>query len=641
MSELAPPEVPPKLFEKTGICIELLDDDACKVVSRLRRKGHETFLVGGCVRDLLLRRTPKDFDVATAARPRQVKSLFRNCRIIGRRFKLAHLHFDQKILEVSTFRRRPDQEQNDDDEDDLLIRSDNAFGSACEDAHRRDFTINALFFDPETDAIHDYVGGIEDIDRGLVRTIGDPLTRIKEDPVRILRAIKFAARLGLRIDETTWQAMLEAAPDLSKSATPRLLEEITRLLRGGSAMRSFQLLRDCGALEVLLPELYKWIQRSDGERRLAFWRGLEALDSRVRHDRDSVTTPLLFATMLWPLFEDAQLGDAAARLEQERGDPEHAGDLGQVVEDLLGPLLRNLAFSRLESGRLKRILVVQRRFGAGLPEDEAPPKRRGRGRSFRAANFVRQDYFIEALRLFELRCLARDQDWDILDAWSDYYAKTTNDAAPIQRLPASSPQREESANGKQRAEGPSRAAQPHKAPVQARGPGRENQGRENQGREGHGRDGERHSREREAHGRSGRDSNRNGKGSKRQAPGGRDDRGRSSQRGPRNNDEATRGKKRGKKRRDRDGGRAPLRIEPENTTPLPPLPDVELDPTEIPTYGSVLGDTGSADKIELERSKGKRARKRLKDTEEPYIPPPPPEDGQGGGDDDEGTFGDW
>lgn len=594
MSATAPTEAPPKLFVRTGIREDLLDDDACKVVSRLRRKGHESFLVGGCVRDLLLRRIPKDFDVATEARPRQVKSLFRNCRIIGRRFKLAHLHFDKKILEVSTFRRPPDENQND-DEDDLLIRSDNAFGSAREDAYRRDFTINALFFDPESDSIHDYVSGIEDIERGVVRTIGDPLTRIKEDPVRILRAIKFAARLGLRIDDATWEAMREAAEDLSRSAPPRLLEEVTRLLKSGSSLRAFQLLRDCGALSVLLPELGAWLDSEDVAARMKFWRGLEALDSRVRKNRRAMTTPLVFARMLWPMFAS------------ENGDDDKLrdADLGKLVESVLGPILKNLSFSRLESGRLKRILVVQRRF---RPTTGASG---GRSRGFKPATFIKQDYFVEALRLFEMRCITSDDGWEELDRWSALYEEQTGDETPVPRATLSEPGTEFDDEAREKTRSDRDRAK------------RDEGGRRN--RRGQSSQSPRATRD----SRNGDRKERKGGGEKRSR----------NQRGDESRSRKSRDEKRG--RRGKRGRGAQIWVEPESTTPLPPLPDVELDPTQIPTYGSVLGDTGSADKIELEKSKGKRARKRMLADEEPYVPPPPPEDsGRGKGDDDD-TFGDW
>lgn len=531
-----------KLFHHTGIRRNALDPDAVKVISRLRRKGHETFFVGGCVRDLLLSRRPKDFDVATSARPRQIKSLFRNCRIIGRRFKLAHLHFDDKILEVSTFRRRP--EQDGDEEDDLLIRSDNAFGSANEDAHRRDFTINGLFLDPESDCIHDYVGGIEDIERGVVRTIGDPLTRIKEDPVRILRAVKFASRLSLKIDPRTWGAMCGAAEDLSRSAPPRLLEELSRLMRSGNALQAFQLMRDCGALQVLLPEVMEHLTTTEHAERLHFWRMLEAVDSLVRQE-EPLTSPVLFGALFFDLLERAK-----RTATDKNGKPLTEGremDIGKLAESLLGPILKRLNFSRAESGRLKRISVVQRRFD----------KTSGR-RGFRPSAFVRQDYFAEALALFRLRCIADDQGWEEYDGWA---ARHGNAQVPPTEIPESrigpkpSPRRRATSQ----------------APVKKVASKRQ----------------------------SSREASSMRKG---------------------------RGKTRGRRKKE---------------AKLPPLPPVELDPHDVPTYGSILGDTGSAEKIELESSKSKRARKKKQVAEEPYVPPPPPEEGPARNTDEDDVFGDW
>lgn len=538
MSQTAPPDVavPPTLFCKTGIYPGALDEDAVKVVARLRRKGHETFLVGGCVRDLLLSRRPKDFDVATSARPRQIKTLFRNCRIIGRRFKLAHLHFDDKILEVSTFRQRPEQEED----DDLLIRSDNSFGTANEDAHRRDFTINALFLNPEDDCIHDYVGGIADIEAGVVRTIGDPLVRIKEDPVRILRAVKFASRLSLRIDGATWQAMCDAAEDLSRSAPPRLLEELLRLMRSGTALQAFQLLRDCGALSVLLPEIGDYLNDVSREQRLRFWRMVEAVDGRVRLTKD-VTSPVLFGALLFPLFEAAQ-GDSG------EGPGGREADSNKLAETVIGPVLKRLNFSRAESGRLKRICVVQRRFGGTSSR-----------RSFRPMAFLKQEFFPEALALLHIRCIATDEHWDEYDEWSRRY---------------------EEAFGKRQ-----------------------------------------DSRDTDANGRDGNDAER-----------GRNRRRRKGKGAPAKQEES---------RSTKRGRRKSKRKKRAREEPLPPLPPIQLDPHEVPTYGSVLGDTGSAEKIELESSKGKRARKKKKTIDEPYVPPPPPEVAVPKRDEDPDVFGDW
>src|SRR5688572_1573091 len=205
-----------------------IDPDAAKVVERLRRFDHAAYLVGGCVRDLLLGQKPKDFDVATSATPNEIRRLFRNCRIIGRRFRLAHIFFGSKIIETSTFRANPRDSEDEPGEastegesQDLLIRRDNVFGTAEEDARRRDFTINGLFYDLETSQVIDYVSGMADLQERLVRTIGDPDIRFREDPVRILRAIKFAARCNLSIEPETYRRMLEHAAEIGKCAQAR------------------------------------------------------------------------------------------------------------------------------------------------------------------------------------------------------------------------------------------------------------------------------------------------------------------------------------------------------------------------------------------------------------------------------------
>ena len=232
---------------------DAIDADADRVVRKLARAGHKAYLVGGCVRDLLVGKKPKDFDVATSATPNEVKATFRNTRIIGRRFRLAHVFFGSKNIEVATFRANPAREDGDDSE--LLIRRDNVFGTETEDARRRDFTINGLFYDVEREEVIDHVGGLADLDAKLVRTIGDPDVRFQEDPVRMLRALKFAARLDFGFEPATWKALLRWRGEISKCAPPRLLEEMHRLLRGGAARRSFELMVETGVLAVLSPYL--------------------------------------------------------------------------------------------------------------------------------------------------------------------------------------------------------------------------------------------------------------------------------------------------------------------------------------------------------------------------------------------------
>jgi len=240
------PKPPMPSLDRAGI-----DPDADRVVRKLTRAGFKTYLVGGCVRDLLVGKTPKDFDVATSATPNEIKATFRNSRIIGRRFRLAHVFFGSKIIETSTFRANP----RDEDANDLLIRRDNVFGTETDDARRRDFTINGLFYDVEREEVIDHVSGLADLDAKLMRTIGDPDIRFQEDPVRMLRAIKFAARLDFGFEPATWNALLRWRGEISKCAPPRLLEEIHRLMRGGAAKRSFELMVETGVLAVLSPYL--------------------------------------------------------------------------------------------------------------------------------------------------------------------------------------------------------------------------------------------------------------------------------------------------------------------------------------------------------------------------------------------------
>ena len=252
-----------------------------KVVRRLRR-GHQAYLVGGCVRDLLLRIRPKDFDVATSAHPNQVKETFRNSRLIGRRFRLAHVFFrGGKIIEVSTFRTNPLDELQDLPQD-LLIRHDNVFGTAEEDARRRDFTINGLFYDVDEGKVIDYVGGKEDLRARLVRTIGNPDVRMREDPVRILRAIRFAAKCNFEVEPQTFAAMKAHVHEIPRCAPPRVLEEVLKLVRSGASRRSFELLRHVGALKILLPPVAAYLESKGSEEAERHLRALDALDAHVR-----------------------------------------------------------------------------------------------------------------------------------------------------------------------------------------------------------------------------------------------------------------------------------------------------------------------------------------------------------------------
>src|SRR6202047_89087 len=228
-----------------------VDPDALRVLYRLRQFNHTAYLVGGSVRDLLIGRRPKDFDIGTSAHPYQVKKLFRNCWIIGRRFRLAHVKFGTKVIEVATFRRQvaPGEEVVADgvpapdpttSEGEHLIHHDNTFGTPEEDAFRRDFTINALFYDIATFSVIDYVGGLEDLRAGIVRAIGDPEVRLREDPVRMLRAVALASRLDFAIDPPVLDAIRKHRHEIAHSSPPRVLEEYFKMLRAGCAEKSFR-----------------------------------------------------------------------------------------------------------------------------------------------------------------------------------------------------------------------------------------------------------------------------------------------------------------------------------------------------------------------------------------------------------------
>jgi len=404
-------KIEPTILSPTGHDLSVLDVDAVRAVTRLIDKGYEAYLVGGCVRDLLLDRAPKDYDIATEARPPQVKRTFpRNCRIIGRRFKLAHLHFhgNTKILECSTFRRNPQEGETNGDGDDLLITRDNEFGTAEEDALRRDFTINALFLDPTEDKIVDHVNGLADIEARVIRTIGEPVVRFREDPVRILRAAKFAGRLGFEVEKETLAAMAETSEDLVRAAPPRVLEEILRLLRSGHALDSFQLLRDVDAIQYLVPVVGRFLENADDEHRAAFWALLEALDRYVQAQPAGAEPPpngVLLAVLMYQ----------AVAAERENQPTRSASS---VAEDLLGSLAVDLRLPRRDSGCLKRICGVQHRF------EQAENKRR-----FRIDAFVRSPYFQEALLLFELRTRAQDGELDVVEHWHELAGTNRADVA--------------------------------------------------------------------------------------------------------------------------------------------------------------------------------------------------------------------
>jgi poly(A) polymerase len=335
-----------------------IDPDALRVLYRLHESGYVAYLVGGSVRDLLLGRRPKDFDVGTSAHPHHVKKLFRNCWIIGRRFRLAHVKFGTKTIEVATFRRQVpvaeiEAQTNDSPEPDddnrgnvhpaarghRVIHRDNTYGTPEEDAFRRDFTVNALFYDIATFSIIDYVGGLRDLDARIIRSIGDPDVRFLEDPVRMLRAVVLAARLEFNIDEPILDAITVHKQEISHSAPARLVEEFYKILRSGHAEEAFKQLRSTGLLKVITPEL---AAESDALRR-----AIAALDRyRARfHDApDTLTNAILAGTLLYPV-------GLIGRPQRFTADP-----LERRIE------LGLLPIARRDVERLHQIMALQHRL---------------------------------------------------------------------------------------------------------------------------------------------------------------------------------------------------------------------------------------------------------------------------------------
>jgi poly(A) polymerase len=329
-----------------------MDIDALKVVRRLVRHGFEAYLVGGGVRDLLLGRRPKDFDVATAARPEQIRRLFRNSRIIGRRFRLVHVIFGAgKVIEVATFRRPPDETA---EGDELLIRSDNVFGHAHEDAIRRDLTINGLLYDVESKEVLDFVGGMPDVRQRVVRTIGDPHIRFLEDPVRMLRAIKFSARLDLGIVPDLYDAILSSRETITDVARPRLLEELLKLLRCGASHRALWLMWETGLMHVVAPEVATFLDDGPGESEsvIRFWRMFTELDRRtaVRGAplHDITLMALLLIEPMLEAVEDSQ-------------------DRALTAYDFAESLFQRLAVPRRMSDGVCRIAAVLPKLEARKP----------------------------------------------------------------------------------------------------------------------------------------------------------------------------------------------------------------------------------------------------------------------------------
>lgn len=353
----APLQIPASRYQMSPAAVS---PGAREVVEKLEVAGHRALVVGGCVRDTLLGKKVKDFDIATDATPDQVRALFRRARIIGRRFQIVHVHIGRELVEVTTFRAahhqgeagtgRPHRDLARRDQRGILLR-DNVFGSLEEDAERRDFTINAIYYDPTADQLLDFVGGLEDIAQQTLRIIGDPAVRFREDPVRMLRAARFRAKLGFALHPATAEPMNRLRPLLTEVPPARLFDEMVKLLMTGHAVAAYEALCEYGLLEYLLPDTAAAAADPAAERFLRL--ALLNTDQRIAtHQR--VTPAFLFAALLWP-----PIIATAARLESGKGS---GAALGQAIAEVLARTLRHVAIPRRFSTPAREIWELQQRL---------------------------------------------------------------------------------------------------------------------------------------------------------------------------------------------------------------------------------------------------------------------------------------
>ncbi|MDR1229464.1 MAG: polynucleotide adenylyltransferase PcnB [Azoarcus sp.] len=334
--------------DQHGIRREQVSRAAIKVCATLQDHGHQAYIVGGAIRDLLIGQQPKDHDIATSATPEEVRALFRRSRIIGRRFKIVHVPSGAETIEVSTFRANQSAETDDHGR----VLADNIYGTQAEDAIRRDFTVNALYYDPTTGIIVDYHHGVADLRQKTLRMIGEPRVRYREDPVRMLRAVRLAAKLGLIIDPAARAPIREMATLLENVPSARLFDEMLKLLMSGNAVRCIEQLREDGLHHGLLPLLDVILDQPAGERFI--WLALENTDERVRADK-SVSPGFLFAALLWP---------EVTRKWQERqsaGEPPYPALFG-AMDDTLDTQATQLAITRRIAGDIKDLWALQPRF---------------------------------------------------------------------------------------------------------------------------------------------------------------------------------------------------------------------------------------------------------------------------------------
>ncbi len=385
--------------QEHNISRKQISDNALKVLYRLHGAGFDAFLVGGGVRDLLLGQNPKDFDIATNATPEQIRQLFKNCRLIGRRFRLAHIMFGRDIVEVATFRghhQEPSKNVSQQSKEGMLLR-DNVYGTVDEDAERRDFTINAMYYSIANYAIHDYAGGIEDLEDKLIRLIGDPETRYREDPVRMLRAVRFAVKLDFDIEEDT-AAPIEALSHLLKEIpAARLYEESLKMLQTGYGLETYHLMREYNLFQQLFPAVSEFFTNSyDSKTEQMLDLVLDSTDQRVEEGK-RINPAFMFAAMLWyPL-------QAKADELMESRNLCHYDAVMEASNYILDDQVRSIAIPRRHTATIREIWQLQMRL----------PRRNGK----RAFRLMELNKFRAGFDFLEMRGEIEGGDTEQLAKW--------------------------------------------------------------------------------------------------------------------------------------------------------------------------------------------------------------------------------
>ncbi len=401
-----------------------ISDGALKVISRLRAGGFQGYLVGGSVRDLLLGKQPKDFDVATDARPEQVRELFRNSRIIGRRFKIVHVRFGPEIIEVTTFRgahaQFPDDAEDDDEQPDIpgsmrsetgMLLRDNVYGTVEEDAIRRDFTVNALYYTTENFAVYDYADGLRDLQNKSIRIIGDAETRYREDPVRMLRAIRFAAKLDFSIEAGTAEPIRRLGKLLRDIPAARMFDEILKLLMGGHGQATYELLRDYGLFDILFPGPAEAIELGQPGAEQLILEALANTDRRIA-DGKPVTPAFIYAALLWPALQQEMSQLSAQGVAEQLA-------VQQAIQTTLERQLRHTSIPRRFSQPMREIWELQWRL----------PRRDAR----RLQNLLEHPRLRAAYDFLLLRAQAGEAVEELGQWWSEFLVADEDQRANLLR----------------------------------------------------------------------------------------------------------------------------------------------------------------------------------------------------------------